>query len=158
MNAAARALGAAGEDYLEAILHLSGEGGVARVRDIAAEVGVTLSTVSRALKGLAARGLVNYRPYEVITLTPEGREIAQRISRRHDLLARFLADVLGVDRETAEADACRIEHDLSREAAARLAALMGVLEASPQFREQLKARVERTRRRTRPAPGKKRAR
>ena len=122
---------AAMEDYLEAILRLSEEGGVARVRDIANAVDVTPSTVSGALRNLADLELVNYRPYEVITLTSKGSEVAGRISRRHELLSRFFRVALGVPDETADADACRLEHGLSRETVDRLIAFMEFLEDCP---------------------------
>lgn len=124
-------LSAAMEDYLEAILRLSKEGGVARVRDIAKVVGVTPSTVSGALRNLAETKLVNYQPYEVVTLTPMGSEVARRISKRHELLSRFFRVTLGVPDKTADADACRIEHGLSRETVDRLIAFMEFLEDCP---------------------------
>ena len=119
------------EDYLEAILRLSDEARVARVRDIAKLVGVTRSTVSGALRSLADAGLVNHRPYEIATLTGKGREVAQRVNRRHGLLARFLKEILNVPHETADADACRLEHGLSRETVDRLVAFMEFLEDCP---------------------------
>jgi DtxR family Mn-dependent transcriptional regulator len=122
---------AAMEDYLEAILRLSKEDGVARVRDIASAVGVRPSTVSGALRNLGEKGLVNYRPYEVITLTPEGAKIAEKISRRYDLLSGFFRGVLGVPDEIADADACRLEHGLSRETVERLSAFMEFLADCP---------------------------
>ncbi len=98
------------EDYLEAILYLVRRKQVARVRDIADRVGVGMPSVSTALKSLAKRGLVNYDPYEAVTLTTRGREVAEGVSQRHHLLRRFLTDVLGLDSETADANACRMEH------------------------------------------------
>ncbi len=98
------------EDYLEAILYLVRRKQVARVRDIADRVGVGMSSVSTALKSLAKRELVNYDPYEAITLTTRGWEVAEGVSQRHHLLRRFLTDVLGLDSETADANACRMEH------------------------------------------------
>ena len=124
-------LSAVMEDYLEAIFRLSEEGGVARVRDIAGRVGVTVSTVSGALQKLGQMELVNYQPYEVVTLTPKGSEVARRISRQHELLSRLFHEVLGVPAETADADACRLEHGLSRETVDRLIAFMEFLEDCP---------------------------
>ncbi len=98
------------EDYLEAILLLIRRGRVARVRDIAQQTKVAMSSVTAALKTLSGRGLVNYDPYQVITLTEEGRAIAEQIHHRHEILRRFMTDVLGLDGETAEANACRMEH------------------------------------------------
>ncbi|MHC5053556.1 MAG: metal-dependent transcriptional regulator [Planctomycetota bacterium] len=127
------ALTPAMEDYLEAILALSAEGGVARARDIASAMKVSRPSVTGALRHLAEHGLVNYRPYELITLTPEGAEAARRVSRRHEVLSRFFREALGVKRETAETDACRIEHGLSRETVDRLVALMEFLEERPKL-------------------------
>ena len=98
------------EDYLEAILILVRRGRVARVRDIAKRVGVGMPSVTAALKTLAKRKLVNYDPYQVVTLTEQGMRIGAEIGRRHQLLRRFLTDVLGLEAEEAEANACRMEH------------------------------------------------
>jgi DtxR family Mn-dependent transcriptional regulator len=98
------------EDYLEAILYLVRKSRVARVRDIAGRLDVGMSSVTAALKSLAAKDLVNYDPYQFITLTDRGREVAERITARHELIRRFLTDVLGLDRDVAEANACRMEH------------------------------------------------
>ena len=112
------------EDYLEAILRLSERGGVARVRDIAGALDVALPTVTGALRNLAGRELVNYRPYELITLTAKGREVARKTARRQEVLSRFLTEVLGVPAEAADADACRLEHGLSPGTMDRLVAFM----------------------------------
>jgi DtxR family transcriptional regulator, Mn-dependent transcriptional regulator len=103
------------EDYLEAISHLIAEKGAARVNDLASALSVHKSTVTAALKRLANKKLVNYSPYELTTLTPQGREVADRITRRHETLLNFLVDLLAIDPETAEANACRIEHAMDRE-------------------------------------------
>ena len=103
------------EDYLEAVLILVRRGRVARVRDIAAHLGVGKSSVTGAAKTLAKRGLVNYEPYQFITLTDRGRELAEEVSARHVLLREFLSDVLGLDEEAAEANACRMEHAVDAE-------------------------------------------
>jgi DtxR family Mn-dependent transcriptional regulator len=103
-------LTASQEDYLEAILGLIGRMGTARVRDIAEQMGVAKSSVTVALRGLAKRKLVNYKPYELVTLTRDGRAMAERIRHRHKELSGFFLEVLDVDQETAEANACRIEH------------------------------------------------
>jgi len=108
------------ENYLEAISRLAVEKGVARVRDIADAMSVHKSTVTAALKSLADRGLVNYAPYEHTTLTPRGQRIAQRIVRRHEVISRFLTDVLLVDQDAADANACRMEHVLDKEVLERL--------------------------------------
>ena len=103
------------EDYLEAVLLLVRQGSVARVRDISAHLGVGKSSVTGALKTLARRGLVNYKPYQFITLTDHGLELAEEVQARHVLLRDFLSEVLGLDEEAAEANACRMEHAVDAE-------------------------------------------
>jgi len=121
------------EDYLEAILRLAREGGVARVRDIAGVLGVKQSSVTGALRQLAEKELVNYRPYEVITLTPRGEGEALKVARRHEVLSRFFKDALGVPAPSADADACRVEHGLSRETVERLTAFMEFIQDCPRL-------------------------
>jgi len=108
------------EDYLEVIFNLMAENRVARVRDIAREMGVQMPSVTGALKHLAEHGLVNYRPYEYVTLTTEGVHIARGMIRRHDILKRFLVEILRLPDEVAERDACGMEHALSEETLGRL--------------------------------------
>jgi len=108
------------EDYLEAISRLIAEKGVARVRDIAKALSVHKSTVSSALKSLSEKGLVNHSPYELITLTPRGRNMAEEVVRKHKLISRFLEEVLLVEESMAEANACRMEHVLDKEVMERL--------------------------------------
>lgn len=126
-------LTAAMENYLETIWHLSSQNGSARVRDIAHDMGVALSTVTSALRTLAGRGMVNYQPYEVVTLTEHGVKVARKVSRRHELLRKFLIDVLDVHNDTADADACRFEHGTSSETIDRLTEFMEFLDTHPEM-------------------------
>lgn len=105
-------LSASLEDYLEALLVLVQEKPVARVRDIAQRVGVSMASVNTALKRLVEQGLVRHEPYEFVELTEAGMATAGRIRRRHETLRRFLSDVLSLPQEIAEADACKMEHGL----------------------------------------------
>lgn len=98
------------EDYLEAIWDLVRQDGSARVRDIAERLAVAMPSVTVALKALASRGLVEYEPYQQVTLTRRGKGQARRITRRHEVLRGFLVEVLDVDDPVAEANACRLEH------------------------------------------------
>lgn len=107
---AAPTLSASLEDYLEAIFVLAREDRVARVRDIAARLNVQMPSVTGAVRSLSAKGLVNYDPYSYITLTPSGEAIARDLFHRHQVLTAFLTDLLGIDPETAERNACHIEH------------------------------------------------
>ena len=100
------------EDYLEMILMLSESKGEVRSVDIAAGLGVTKPSVSFAMKQLRENGYILMDKDSLITLTDAGMEIAQRIYTRHKVLTQYLLE-LGVDEETAVADACKMEHDLS---------------------------------------------
>jgi len=105
---------ASGEDYLEAILFLSMDGDV-QSADIARRLGVTRPSVHRAISILKERGCIEQEPYGRVTLTGEGRALAESVQRKHELVRSFLREVLGVSPETAEQDACRMEHALSEE-------------------------------------------
>jgi len=98
------------EDYLEAIIKLEAERGRVRVRDLAERLGVHKSTVTAALKMLNEKGLIEYEPYGRIVLRGEGRQAAQKVAGRHELLKRFLVDILLLHPDAAEANACRMEH------------------------------------------------
>ena len=113
-------LSASMEDYLEAILLLIRQNRVARVRDIAHHLDVGMPAVTAALKALSSRKLVNYDPYEFITLTDRGRDLASQVSRRHHDLTQFLRDVLGIAPALAEANACRMEHAVDEAVLERL--------------------------------------
>ena len=105
-------LSASLEDYLEAIFNLAGESNVARSKDIAKLLGVSRSSVTGALQVLKKNGLVNYQPYEHITLTESGRAAAAEIAGRHNILKSFFVKVLGVETDVAQRAACKAEHAL----------------------------------------------
>jgi DtxR family Mn-dependent transcriptional regulator len=107
-------LSASLEDYLEAIFTVAAEKGAARAKDIARRLDVKAGSVTGALQALAEKKLVNYAPYEVITLTSEGLQKARQIIRRHEVLRDFFVDVLGVDEEIADEGACKLEHDIPK--------------------------------------------
>ena len=115
-----RPLSASLEDYLETIYLIVQDKQAARAKDIVERLGVHKSSVTQALRSLAEKGLVNYAPYDLVTLTDEGRAAALDVVQRHRSLRAFLEEVLGLAPEHAEADACRLEHDLSPEVARRL--------------------------------------
>ncbi len=113
-------LTAALEDYLEAIFNLCRLGSAAHSRDIAESLNVHKSTVTAALKSLGQLNLINYSPYEAVTLTPEGKRRAEDVVRRHAALKDFFINVLKVDAELAEKAACGMEHKLPREILTKL--------------------------------------
>lgn len=102
------------ENYLETILVLSQKLPVVRSVDIATELDFKKPSVSVAMKKLRENGHITVSPEGYITLTPSGKEIADRIYERHTLLSTWL-ERLGVDPRTAADDACRIEHVISSE-------------------------------------------
>ena len=102
------------EDYLEAILILHQRNGSVRSIDIAEELSVSKPSVSVAMKKLRTDSYIEMDDMGLITLLPKGQEIAQRILERHTFLEAWLMR-LGVAAKTAEADACKIEHDIHPE-------------------------------------------
>jgi DtxR family transcriptional regulator, Mn-dependent transcriptional regulator len=119
------------EDYLEIILQLQQQKRIARVRDIAARKGVSNASVSNALARLARDGFVVHEAHEFVELTERGAELARRVLRRHEFLISFLRDVLHVSPETAETDACAIEHQVSAETLERLASFYQFVYSCP---------------------------
>ena len=109
------------EDYLEVILVLRKRIGMVRSIDIVNELHYTKPSVSVAMKKLRENGYIETDAEGYITLTEQGREVAERIYERHQVLCALLTS-LGVDEETAAADACKIEHVLSEQTFACLKA------------------------------------
>ncbi len=107
-------IGKSAEDYLEAMVILKEKNGYIRSIDIAGFLGVTKPSVSNAMKRLREDGYIEMESSGRITVTDKGMKIADKIYTRHKKLTGFFVD-LGVDPEVAEADACKIEHDLSDE-------------------------------------------
>ena len=101
-------------DYLETILILSHSLPVVRSVDIANEMGFKKSSVSVAMKNLRENGYILVSDSGFITLTESGMEIAEMIYERHTLLSTWL-ETLGVDKEIAAQDACKMEHVISKE-------------------------------------------
>lgn len=102
-----------GETYLETILVLSNRMETVRSIDLAGELGYTKPSVSRAVKLLKERGYITVERGGALILTDKGRAEAEKIYERHQVITKFFNEVLGVDPETAEEDACRIEHIIS---------------------------------------------
>jgi len=104
------------EDYLEAILMLSANEGHAHSNEIADNIGVKKSSVTVALRNLEKAGLIEYKPYAPVTLTAQGKEYAEKITKRHRVLTFFFKDILKVnDLKKIDEVACRVEHALDDE-------------------------------------------
>ncbi|MBE6889917.1 MAG: metal-dependent transcriptional regulator [Oscillospiraceae bacterium] len=103
-----------GEDYLETILVLQQRNGSVRSIDIAAELDYSKPSVSVAMKNLRERGCITVDKNGFISLTDDGRAIAERVYERHVLFTNWLTS-MGVPEDIAAEDACHIEHCLSNE-------------------------------------------
>lgn len=113
-------LSASKQDYLETILDFSIDSTQVRSIDIAHTLMVSRASVNKSLVGLKEAGLVEHEHYGDIKLTEKGLKVARQVRSRHNILKLFLIDILGVTPETAETDACRMEHAISRETAQKL--------------------------------------
>ncbi|MBN1531846.1 MAG: metal-dependent transcriptional regulator [Spirochaetes bacterium] len=108
------------EDYMEAIVVLSEKHRVVRVKDIAQSLNIKMPSVTAALNKLKDQKLIDYEKYGFVELTEKGKEIAERIYFRHRSLMEFFSDVLMLEAEMAEMQACKVEHLLSPEAFLKL--------------------------------------
>jgi len=102
------------EDYLEVIFHIASAKQAVKPRDIAKRMQVSFASVTGALRSLAEKQLIHYAPYDLITLTPTGEEMAKDVVRRHEVLHDFFVDVLAVDDEEAGNAACLMEHSIPK--------------------------------------------
>ena len=119
------------EDYLEAIAKLADEEPEVRVTVISKRLGVKKPSVTAALRKLSEEGLVEHPRYGCVQLTHEGRRIASDVIRRHEVLFRFLSEILGLTSEIAQEDACKIEHSLSPNSLERLSKFVEFVLTSP---------------------------
>lgn len=104
-----------GENYLETILILQNKLGFVRSVDIANELDYTKPSISRAVSILKNADYITVEESGQILLTQKGMAKATEIYERHRIIAKFLIQSLGVSADTADQDACRIEHIISRE-------------------------------------------
>ncbi|MBO5265762.1 MAG: metal-dependent transcriptional regulator [Ruminiclostridium sp.] len=102
------------ENYLETILILSKKKPDLHAIDICDELGYSRPTVSVVVKQMKGNGLITVDELNHIALTEKGREIAESIYERHNIISEFFM-AIGVSRDTALKDACKIEHDISNE-------------------------------------------
>jgi Mn-dependent DtxR family transcriptional regulator len=112
------------EMYLKTILRLGQNTSSVRVKAIAESLGVTMPSVSEALRTLGGKGLVEHTSYGEVGLSEEGRRFAEDVNARFVLLKKFLAEMLHVDEEIADREACEIEHVIDEVTLTRLAAFV----------------------------------
>lgn len=103
------------EDYVEVIFDLLRDNGVARVGDVARRKDVRMASVNNAVKRLVKEEMINHESYKTITLTEKGRKLAKNLNKRHSIIQKFLQDIVKIDPEIADRDACTIEHHVHKE-------------------------------------------
>jgi DtxR family Mn-dependent transcriptional regulator len=108
------------QDYLEAVLKLTEQNDTVRITDLALYLQVAKPTVTETVKNLTAQALIKHEKYGPLELTKKGYQQALKIHHRHMVLERFLVHVLGVDEETANKEACLMEHAISAETTDKL--------------------------------------
>lgn len=127
--------------YLMTIRHLLDDNGYARVTDIARRLNITRGSCSISLKPLKKRGLVVEDENRFLRLSEEGMRIAEMVELNDELLETLFSDVLGVDQDQSEIDACKIEHLLSIETSIALASFIRAWQsdtpAAQAFRKEL---------------------
>lgn len=130
------------EDYLETIYTETSQKGCAKVTDIARILNVKKASVTGALNSLCDKGLINYAPYSSITLTKKGEETAKKVLLRHEVMTKFLKNILYLTAEEAAENACRMEHIMSEEMFTRIHSFSHFLEdyskTNTEFAEKLK--------------------
>jgi len=103
------------EEYLEALYTLTQNGEAASTSEISKRLNVAQASVTEMLQKLADKDYVNYSPYQGVTLTSKGFELAAKMTRKHRLLERFLHDMLHIGNDKVHSEACAMEHGISDE-------------------------------------------
>jgi DtxR family Mn-dependent transcriptional regulator len=119
------------QEYIEIIHELQKNDNAARVKDIARKRGVTRSSVSTALTILKKKKLIVHENYGQVELTRKGLRLGQELEAHHRTIKHFLVQILGVNQEQAEEDACKIEHYISEPTIQRLLKFIHVVNNCP---------------------------
>ena len=104
------------EDYLEIICNYNESNQKLKAIDISKELSISRASVTEALKKLESKGFINYSRYETISLTEAGKSIANNIVSKHKTLQNFFEKILGLSKEEASVNACKIEHVITDKA------------------------------------------
>ena len=107
------------EEYIETIFVLEQRNGRAQTGMIAAHMGVKPPSITEMLQKLEKEGFIHYESYNGATLTPTGKKMARDLMQKHRIIADFL-EIIGIEREPAEVDACQIEHHVSSKTLKRM--------------------------------------
>ncbi len=129
-------LSASLEDYIKAIYLINQEKKVVRVKEVAELLDVRTPSVVDAVSKLSEKELVIHEKYGYLTLSKKGNEIAKLIYNKHEQIFKFLNEVLGIDEETSQKDACALEHHISKLSMEKIIKLMKFLERDPKTYEQ----------------------
>ncbi len=140
MPAAFHSSSTAAQDYLEQIHRLIGAKGYARVADIAAALEIAPASVTAMIKRLDGDGLVVYEKYRGVVLTAAGKNIAEEVVKRHEVLARLLRS-FGLDEQTIYQDVEGMEHHISKATLRVLTTLVEELDENPQLVQKLRERL-----------------
>jgi DtxR family Mn-dependent transcriptional regulator len=103
------------EQYIEAIADLLTRDKVCSISDIAAQVQVSRPAASRAVRELSEQNLVQHKSYGYVDLTESGQKIADKLTERHEALYHFMTEVLGLEDDWSDQEACRLEHQVDDE-------------------------------------------
>ncbi len=119
------------EDYLESIVILKKRNKVARVKDIGRLMEVKTSSVTSALNTLSEKRLVLHERYGYVELTPKGKRLAEAVLNKHNMLFAFLTEILGIQPQIAQEDACKIEHSVSPQTFKKISKFIDFVKSCP---------------------------
>ncbi|MBQ2592687.1 MAG: metal-dependent transcriptional regulator [Candidatus Riflebacteria bacterium] len=128
------------ESYLEAIADIQNEQGAVSPSVLAEKMGCKRSSVTSALQRLAENGLINYHTYRPVTLSQKGKEVIESLDKYHKILANFFENVLGLEEEFSQKEACRLEHQISPKTIERIAEYVEFLDKPDAFIKFLKSK------------------
>lgn len=112
------------EEYLEVLYKNGSNGEQVSTTQLSKDLGIAPGSVTQMLKKLENLGYIGYTPYKGATLTDDGMKIAQKITRKHRILEKFLMDILKIKQENVHEQACEMEHTLSDEAERALCTML----------------------------------
>jgi len=119
------------EQYVETIASLLQRDKVTTISEIAETAGVSRPAASRSVRDLAEKELVEHKSYGYVTLTPKGQDLAEHLFTRHRALLTFFRQILQLDEEIADREACRLEHQVDDNIVDRMTLLTAFFESRP---------------------------
>ncbi len=131
-------LSASLEDYLEIICNLLETCDAVKAVEIAKRLNISRASVSEALFKLAEKKLIIYEGHKGITITPEGLKLAKEVIKKHKTFTAFFEKTLGLDKNEAEKNACKIEHVISNKLLNRLSAFQKYCSKNNEFINEFK--------------------